>query len=134
MGHEISLCNCTTAVLSDGILSHVLVKIIEVLGANIAQLQIADCLVDSGQHIDIPIQGACFHTDALLHLQHILGILRKGLGVVQHISIFDLFLEFVGSCRGLFQHLLVAYIPVGWNPQHTALDLLSLPVQPTGDD
>ena len=74
------------AVTSDGIFCHVLVEVIQMQGADIAEFQMADGIIDPGQHIQVSVHGAGFDAGAFLQLKNILGIFSKSLVVVKVVA------------------------------------------------
>ena len=65
-GSQCTLGDRSGAVTSDGIFCHVLIEVIQMLRTDIADFQMADGLIDPGQHIQVSVHGAGFNSGAFL--------------------------------------------------------------------
>ena len=123
-----SLCIC-----SHTHLPKLLIKIVQVLGADLAQLQVPDGIVNTGQHFQIPINGGSLHTRSLLQLHDIPGIVAEGAVVVDEVAHFDLFFILCGGYKGFLFHLLLRHALLGRCPQDAVSDGVALVIGAVGN-
>ena len=64
--------------------------VVQVLGADFCEFKTADCLIDSHQKVNVSVDGRRTNTGLFFQVQHILGILRKGLMLVNEKTVVDL--------------------------------------------
>ena len=115
------------------ILGHCFVKIIQVLWANLCQLQVSDGIVDSREHIPVSLNCGWCKAVALLQIQHIVCIIAEAFDLVDIITCLDGFLEFEGRGHRLPLHLLFTHVGTGWFPYDPLANLLPLPIQAAGN-
>ena len=73
------------------------------LGADVCQLHIADCLIDAAHQLSVSVKGLGLCSAALLQIQHIDSVVCESLAVVQHKALFNTPLKVrSGPLDGLF--------------------------------
>ena len=85
------------ATFADPGLCQVLVEAVQVLRAEVDQLNVADRGVDPAQQLPVPVKSTGADAGAFLQLQHILRIVCEGLPVIQGVALFDRALKVCGG-------------------------------------
>ena len=115
----------TDIVIPDTMLHQILIEVIEMLRADLVQLDVADGFVDPRQHGIVSVQGRRCKAVPGFQIQHIFRVLGEGFVVIILITVVDVFLEFISKGLDLPLRLGAGHARLG-SPGGTVLDGLSL--------
>lgn len=129
---NIGFCGGLAAGVGNARLTQILIESVQMLWAKLGQLDMPDRGVDPLQQLTVTLCGAVFCAGAFLQLNDVIGVLRKGLSIVELKAKLNVALKVGGGALDGLLHLPLRHGVVG-RPRHIVPQLLAGAVAPFRD-